>query len=584
MKSEVSHKRFMSTSLSNISTKGLLDETISLDYKKGDVVISEGEFPNKTMYLLLEGELKVYKTRNNKLEEISIIRQGEFFGEIALISDQPRTATVKVISENAKVLQFTRDSFIQHSKNNPSLVFSILKAAVARVFRAENNLERLLKLSQNFSPELIIKLNQHKAKVRNPKVKDYLSLFKPVRYNKGDRVLTEGTLPLGYMYYVLEGDIRAVKNINGRTCYINHYDQDCLFGEISFFSEAKSFASYYAIKDSYLIYIDRKIFYKILEIHPEFVFEELKSFIWKLINTEKANQLLKNQLESKPRESDIRIYKKGDIILREGDPSNETMYYVLKGELNVYKNRGKNLELINLLTKGDFFGELSLISNQPRTATIEVNSETAELILFSKKKFIEQTKTNPNLTMSILKATIARLLKAETSLSKMIFKLPDLDTDLKIRLDQSRVENINIFRYVNSVYTTMLLKGEKVYSENEPSNGCMYFLLEGQLSVRKVINKRTYKITTLEKGDFFGEVSIVSNIPRHYSVVVSSERAKIASLDMKILSRIIHLNPALLLSMLRTVIWKLIIIENAVTKLNIEYDMYENKLNKVRLM
>ncbi|MCX8000460.1 MAG: cyclic nucleotide-binding domain-containing protein, partial [Leptospiraceae bacterium] len=194
------------------------------------------------------------------------------------------------------------------------------------------------------------------------------------------------------------------------------------------------------------------------------------------------------------------------------------------------------------------------------------------------KKFIEQTKKNPNLMMSILKATIARLLRAETSLSKIIFRLPSLESDLKIRFDQSRVENINIFRYVNSVYTSMLLKGEKVYSENEVSNGCMYFLLDGELSVRKKINKREYKITTLEKGDFFGEVSLISTMPRYQTIVVSSEKARVASLDMKILSRIVNLNPALLLSMLRTVIWKLIIIENAVTKLNLEYDMYENKL------
>lgn len=574
----------MSVSVDRSQPNELLDEAISLNYKKGDVILAEGDFPNKTMYLLLQGELKVYKERNNQLEEISQIQEGEFFGEIALISDSPRTATVKVVSENAKIIQFSKESFIHNSKNNPALVFSILKATVARIFRAEILFEKLLKFSQNFSPELIIKLNQKKSEILDQRVKEYLAFFKPVHYSKGDKIIAEGTLPLGYMYYVFEGDVRAVKNINGKVCYLNHYPKGCLFGEISFFSGMKSFASYYAVQDSYIIYIDKKIFYKILEIHPEFIFEQLQNFIWKLVNTEKANQILKNQAEKKPRESDIRIYNKGDIILREGDPSNETMYYVLKGELNVYKNRGSNLELINLITKGDFFGELSLISNQPRTATIEVASETAELVLFSKKKFIEQTKTNPNLMMSILKATIARLVKAETSLSKMIFKIPDLDSDLKIRLDQSRVENINIFRYVNSVYTSILLKGEKVYSEKDPSNGCMYFLLEGQLSIQKVINKRRYKLTTLEKGDFFGEVSLVSNMPRYNNVVVVSEKARVASIDMKILSRIIKLNPALLLSMLRTVIWKLIIIENAVTKLNIEYEIYENKLIGRRLL
>jgi CRP-like cAMP-binding protein len=82
----------------------------------------------------------------------------------------------------------------------------------------------------------------------------------------------------------------------------------------------------------------------------------------------------------------------------------------------------------------------------------------------------------------------------------------------------------------------------------------------------------------LQEGDFFGEVSIVSNMPRYNTVVVTSDRAKVASIDKAILEKIIHMNPGFLLALLRTVIWKLIIIENAVTKYSIQFDMYESRI------
>ncbi|MCB1180356.1 MAG: cyclic nucleotide-binding domain-containing protein [Leptospiraceae bacterium] len=556
----------------------LLDSSNTREFKKGEFITSEGDASNETMYFVLSGTLSVYKNRNNVLEEINQIQAGEFFGEIALISDQPRSASVLVKSDDAKLILFSKEKFIHQAKTNPGLMFAILRAAVARIFKAEIEFEKYLKLSDTIGPGLVAKLNQNIVKANNIKILDYLQSIPSETFNKGDRVNVEGTATDGCMYFLSHGTLKSTKKINNRNYLLTKYEAGNFFGEISFFSGMRRFSTIYAETDAVVVPIDKKIFLNLVNLNPELVFQQLKNFIWRLVNTEKAIQIIKNQLETRPKDTDLRKFKKGDYIIKEGDLSNETMYFILNGELSVLKDRGEKKDEVNVLTKGDFFGELSLISNQPRTASICIKSETADIVLFSKKKFIEQTRQNPNLMLSILKATIARLLRAETSLDKLIKKYPDLETNLKIKLDQSRIENINIFKYVHSVYITNLMKGDKVFSENEGSNGCMYFLLDGQLTVQKMHNKKVFKITTLEKGDFFGEISIVTNIPRYNTVIVSSDRAKVASIDKAILERIIHLNPGFLLSLLRTVIWKLIIIEQAVTKYNIEFDMYESKL------
>ena len=72
-------------------------------------------------------------------------------------------------------------------------------------------------------------------------------------------------------------------------------------------------------------------------------------------------------------------YKQGDIIIKEDDLiSANTFYIIHQGIIEVIKNYGETEELI-ITTKerGDFFGEISLIDDQPRSATIRAAGPTS---------------------------------------------------------------------------------------------------------------------------------------------------------------------------------------------------------------
>jgi len=179
---------------------------------------------------------------------------------------------------------------------------------------------------------------------------------------------------------------------------------------------------------------------------------------------------------------------------------------------------------------------------------------------------------------SILKATIARLIRAESSIDKIIKALPELDPALATRLNESRVDNINVFNYVHNLHNRIMLRGDKIYSEGDKGDGSMYFIYEGTVAVIKKYHKKNMKITTYEKGDFFGETSIVSDSPRSQTMITVSEKAKVVRIDKDILMKIVHISPGFLFSLLRTVIWKLIIAEKALFKLNMKVDdIYEKK-------
>ena len=75
--------------------------------KKWEVVIREGESSNGCAYYINSGQVRVI--RNKK--EVAVLSAGGFFGEIALITDEPRTATIEIL-ENTELQVFLKDDFL----------------------------------------------------------------------------------------------------------------------------------------------------------------------------------------------------------------------------------------------------------------------------------------------------------------------------------------------------------------------------------------------------------------------------------------------------------------------------------------
>ncbi len=565
--------------ISQIFSTEFLQDTDVKDFQNNEIIMKENDESNETMYFILAGNCKVYKTQGEQEILINELSQGEFFGEIALISNQNRTATVKVSSQSAKILLFSKKKFINQTISNPVLMFSILKATIVRFLKADYNFESIVSTIPNLNLDIYQKLSQNPLKLIHIKALNYIHSLPILNFSNKFKVFSEGKEANQYMYFILKGSISLFKEVKNKKIEISKLELGNFFGEVSFISDTPySYSAITTSDDVRIVPIDKVAFLKIVNLHPEFLFNNLKNVIWKLINTEKAGFNLKSKFQKTESTSDIKEYKEDEFVIREGDENNETMYFILEGNFSVCKNRGDGLEEVNVLKQGDFFGELSLISNQPRTASIQVKSHHAKLLLISKEKFLQKTKENPNLVYSILKATIARLIRAENKIDKIIKSLPEIDPSLAVRLHESRLDNLNVFNYVHNLHTKLGFKGDRIFTEGEKSDSALYFILEGSVAVIKRYNKRNLKIANFEKGDFFGETALVSDANRSQSIMVSSERGKIVKIDKYIFDKIIHINPGFLFSLLRNVIWKLIFSEKALYKLNMTVDdIYERK-------
>ena len=97
-------------------------EEITLD--PGEILFREGEVGD-SMYLILSGELSI----ECGITRLAVRNQGDYFGEMSLIDDETRSATVIAIKKS-QLLKISKDQFYLHFVSNPQVLMEILKTVV----------------------------------------------------------------------------------------------------------------------------------------------------------------------------------------------------------------------------------------------------------------------------------------------------------------------------------------------------------------------------------------------------------------------------------------------------------------------
>ena len=93
---------------------------------KGGVLFSEGE-QSYFMCVLIEGEVSVLKRDSNNEEvSVAIVRNGYTLGEMALLENAPRSATVRA-TRNTRLLVLSRGSFEKMCEKRPALALKFIR-------------------------------------------------------------------------------------------------------------------------------------------------------------------------------------------------------------------------------------------------------------------------------------------------------------------------------------------------------------------------------------------------------------------------------------------------------------------------
>ncbi|MCL1862818.1 MAG: DUF2225 domain-containing protein [Defluviitaleaceae bacterium] len=110
-------------------------------------------------------------------------------------------------------------------------------------------------------------------------------------------------------------------------------------------------------------------------------------------------------------------FSTGHVISQEGGKKGNEMYVIVEGKIGIYKSMPQEKKIATL-TKGDFFGEMTLFLNKDHSATVVAESDVV-LLMISRDAVLKFMETQPQLIFAIIQTLCERLDKANLRISGM---------------------------------------------------------------------------------------------------------------------------------------------------------------------
>lgn len=219
-------------------------------FQPGQQIVREGE-PGASMFIIVEGSVEVLRQlEGGKSKKVAKLGEGEFFGEMALVAEEPRMASV-VAAEPTVLLELSREQLAEVVSHHPPL------GEVVQQFYRERLLANVMHSNPLFSklPEALQQLLQ--------------AAFKPLTVQKGEQILTRGQ-PAQALYLLLRGRCEVFhEHVDGReTSYPEMVEGD-VFGEIALLRSKLVTATVRASTPCTLLMLEREVLEQLISQHPD---------------------------------------------------------------------------------------------------------------------------------------------------------------------------------------------------------------------------------------------------------------------------------------------------------------------------
>jgi cAMP-dependent protein kinase regulator len=218
-------------------------------FPMGHAVVVEGE-PGASMFALVRGRVEVVRhLQGGERKKVAQLPEGSFFGELALISEGPRLASV-VAAEPVVVLEFTRARLGEMVRRHPVV------GQVVQAFYRERMVENLLRANPVFSP---LKPEQKQAVARE---------FKLLKLAPGQVILEQGQVGNAF-YLLLRGRCTPYHVLpDGREKAYPEMREGDVFGEISLLLGKPVSATVRAEEGSVVLKLEREAFEQLILSQP----------------------------------------------------------------------------------------------------------------------------------------------------------------------------------------------------------------------------------------------------------------------------------------------------------------------------
>ena len=303
----------------------LAESMEAVEFEDGEVIFRKGDRGDR-FFLLKEG------TVNIKVDgkTVSRISPGYGFGERALEGDSLRTADA--VCEGYVVC------------------FTMFKDAFDRLIGPMHNIWRY---------EALRRVNIL-AELADEQVMELVNRMSERSFKAGETIFKMGDEG-DYFYIIDDGELRICDEND--VDYARVFKGSC-FGELALLTNEKRTASVVALTDGKLMCVHRNVFNEMLANL------EGTRLMWRieaLLRVPVLRALSHAEVLRLAQHLEQEVYQEGDIIIREGEEGNK-MYIVESGMVAVLDSQGNETRRLG---GGTYFGELALLYNIPRSATIK---------------------------------------------------------------------------------------------------------------------------------------------------------------------------------------------------------------------
>lgn len=321
-------QNFVFDSLDELDTRVLVNAMEIVNISPGENIITQGE-EGDYFYIVERGNFTVIVDK----KPVATIGEGKSFGELALVYNTPRQATIRADTA-ATLFSLDRATFKYTLANNMEKKNSDIEDALAKV-----------PLLRNLTDD------------QRSRLADTVEL---IGYNAGDEIIRKGSE--GTVFYIIKDGVVSIEDV-GDKFKAHKLGPGDYFGERALMTNEPRAATVRADGKVNVMALDKVAFHKLLGPLQEVldynlsmrVLSSVKLFE-KLTSPERIKLCKSFEPESFPA---------GTVIIRQGDKGRK-FYVLVEGNAQVLADDVK----VGELKSGDYFGEMALLDDELRKATV----------------------------------------------------------------------------------------------------------------------------------------------------------------------------------------------------------------------
>jgi len=200
---------------------------------------------------------------------------------------------------------------------------------------------------------------------------------------------------------------------------------------------------------------------------------------------------------------ELKAFSEGETIYKKGD-AGDTLYIIGMGSVHLEAENTKgNAQVYSTLKEGDFFGALAFMGNKIHSDTAVADSD-GNVLLLQRDTFDEWVKKHPAITETVEDFYRRQVLARILAITPVFEKIP---ADARVPLAQQF--SFSFFK-----------DGDTIIQQGDTDSN--FFLIRSGKAMVSTHDKKdknkTVKLGTLSEGSFFGEVSMLTKMPRTATV------------------------------------------------------------------